>query len=334
MLQMASWKFRGIAMGIVGMSALAGTVGAQQPAATSAAPTPGTDAKAYVELGMSDGAKGDLNAAVDAFNQAIRLDPKYAPAYYNRGFAFSLENKHDDAIANYTQAIALDPTYKQAYYQRGSLRGQEGNFDDAISDFSEVIKLDPTYAPAYYNRGHVEYFKGDLDGANEQLNQALTLDPNFSYCYFIRGLIRHAQGHREDAASDFQKSAGLNFAYASFWVWILEMEDGQHGAARKDLVDAMNNPQSFKPDDWPSQIGNFLLEKVTQDELIAKSNGANGTENPGHLCEAWFYIGMYDHLSGNALGAKQAFMQAVATGAKSSEEFVEANRELKQLQQP
>ncbi len=299
------------------------------PAGAPAAPAAGSDAKTYVEYGMSNGAKGDLTAAINAFNQAISIDPKYAPAYYNRGFALSLAGKPDDAIASFDQAIQLDPSYKAAFYQRGSLKGQKGDFDAAMADFDKVIILDSKYAPAYYNLGHVEYFKGDLSNALDHINQGLAIAPDFPFSYFIRGLIRHAQGHREDALADFQKSAGLNFPYAAYWIWITEMEGGQTDVARKDLTTLLKRTDLFKPDDWPSQIGNFLLGGISKDDLLARATTGSADESRGRTCEAWFYIGMYNMLSlGAPDKAKDAFTKALATGSKGSEEYIEAGRSL------
>lgn len=336
---MESWRIW-LFIGALGVSSI--TTWAQTPSTSPAPPTTpppsapaaGADAKAYVDYGAANGARGDLDGAIAAFDQAIKIDPKYAPAYFFRGRALSLQNKPDEAIANYTQTIQIDPNYAEAYYQRGSLQGEKGDFDDAISDFTQVIKLDPKYAPAYYNRGHVQYFKGDLDSAFDEINQALALDPTFPFSYFIRGLVRHAQGHREEALADFQKSAGLNFPYAVYWVWITEMEAGQTLQAQKDLSDALARPECFKPDDWPSQIGNFIRERITRDQLMAKAKTDNPAETSGRLCEAWFYVGEKSLLSGDAREARECFTQAVATQSKGSEEFIEANRELAALSAP
>lgn len=320
-------------VGVVGFSLLMAH-GHGQDGGAAGAPPSGTDARSYVNYGVATGSKGDLNGAIAAFNKAIAIDPKYAPAYYNRGFANALANNLDAAIADYNQTIQIDPHYTLAYYQRGSLQGRRGDLDDAISDFTQVIKLDPKYAPAYYNRGHVEYFKGDLDAATEQINQGLALDPNSPFSYFIRGLIRHAQGQREPALSDFQKSVGLNFPYAAYWVWITEMEAGRNNDARTDLTDALNRPTCFKPDDWPSQIASFLLERITRTQLMAKATTNNDNETRGRMCEAWFYCGMQKLLSGDPKDAHECFTAAVATGQKGSEEYVEASRELAATQKP
>ena len=334
---MVSWRIW-LVVGGLGITALAtpawsqATAPAPAAAASAAPPAAGSDAKTYVDYGMSNGAKGDLDGALAAFNQAISIDPKYAPAYYNRGFAFSLKAKPDDAISNYDQAIQLDPTYKAAYYQRGSLKGQKGDFDAALADFGKVVELDPKYAPAYYNEGHVYYFKGDLTNAGDQIDKALALDPNFSFSYFIRGLVRHAQGRREEATADFQKSSGFNFPYAVYWTWITEMEAGQLPAAKKDLALSLGKPEMFHADDWPSQIGNFLLGKITRDDLLAKAKTANAEETRGRLCETWFYAGMYEMLSHGAPDkAKECFTQAVGTNSKGSEEYIEAARQLSKM---
>jgi lipoprotein NlpI len=99
-------------------------------------------------------------------------------------------------------------------------------------------------------------------------------------------------------------------------------------------LDALGKPNLFKPDDWPSQIGNFLLEKITRTQLMAKAKEGLGAESNARFCEAWFYSGMQNRLTGNSKEAQECFAQAIATGATGSEEFIEAGREAAQAQNP
>jgi tetratricopeptide (TPR) repeat protein len=57
-----------------------------------------------------------------AFEQAIRLDPTYAPAYNNRGGAFYKLKRYDEALAAYEQAIRLDPTCASAFNSKEKLQ--------------------------------------------------------------------------------------------------------------------------------------------------------------------------------------------------------------------
>jgi tetratricopeptide (TPR) repeat protein len=304
------------------------TTGWSQQAAPGQEPNPGSDASSYVKFGMSNGQRGDLDAAVAAFNEAITIDPKFAPAYYNRGLAHALQNRFGDAIRDYNQAIQINPNYAAAYYQRGSLLGQQADFDGAIADFSRVIKLVPSYGPAYYNRGHVEYFRGDLDDSLSEINHALGLTANFPFAYFIRGLIERAKGERPEAVSDFQKSAGLGFSEAALWVWIVERENGQRGIAREDLSNALTKANSFRAGEWPTPVAEYLLDKITDAQLLTQANQGAANDIQNKLCEAWFYIGMVKHLAGDRAGAQDAFSRSIATGAKGSEEFIESTREM------
>lgn len=329
-MQMASRKV-GLFLGLVISLLLANPVRSQQPAPTPAA---GSDPESYLKLGIDKASHGDLDSAVAAFNEAIKINPKYAPAYELLGKAYSIERKTDQAIANYDLAIQYDPKSKNAYYQRGSLKGQKSDFDGAIQDFSHVLEIEPQYAPAMYNRGHAKYFKGDLNGAMTDLNQSISMDSKSPYGYFIRGLIQHAKGNRTEAISDFEISTGLGFPYASFWDWRTQTESGQQGIAAQNLTNNLAKPNMFKPDDWSTSIGNFLLGKITQDQLLEKAHAAPSYEAAGDLCEAWFYIGVTKRIAGDLKGAQDAFDKAVATQAKSSEEFVEAGREAAALQKP
>ncbi len=327
-MQMASRKI-GLLLGVAMSLLLANPVRPQQPT-----PSADSDPQSYVKFGIDKASHGDLDGAIAAFNEAVRIDPKYAPAYEFLGKAYSMEHKIDQAIANYDLAIQYDAKSGNAYYQRGSLKGEKADFDGAIKDFSHVIEIKPQYAPALYNRGHAKYFKGDLDGAMTDLNQSISLDSKSPYGYFIRGLIHHAKSNRTEAMSDFEISTGLGFPYASFWYWRTQMESGQKGIAAQNLANNLAKPTLFKPDDLGTSIGNFLLGKITQDQLLEKPHVATGSEATGDLCEAWFYIGISKRLMGDLKGAQEAFEKALATQAKSSEEFVEAGREAAVLQKP
>ena len=187
------------------------------------------DADAYVKFGIANGQKGDIPAAIAAFETAIKIDPQYAPAYKGRGFAYSLQHKLDLAIVDYDKDVELNPKYLEAIYFRGVAKARKGDFDEAILDFNRVLALDPQNAQAYYNRGHAKYFLGDLNGAFNDTNQSINLDPNSSYTYFIRGLVRRALEDRVGAKADFQKTASSGFAYGTFWLWIAEMEGSERG---------------------------------------------------------------------------------------------------------
>ena len=77
-----------------------------------------------------------------------------------KGAILSEKQDYDAAIAAYSEAIRLDPKYAAAYSNRGAAYGGEGQYDRAIADFSAAIRLSPEDARVYKNRGCAYREKG------------------------------------------------------------------------------------------------------------------------------------------------------------------------------
>jgi lipoprotein NlpI len=162
------------------------------------------------------------------------------------------------------------------------------------------------------------------------LNQAIYMAPGYAPCYFIRGLVRHAQGDGTGASSDFQTSADKGFYKGAFWLWIVKMEASDRGIASQQLSDYAAQPGFFRNDAWAALIADFLLGKITQNQLMAKTQVVSVTND--RIGEAWFYAGMVKIFSGDIKGAQDCFQKSMATQANGSEEVIEAQRELTKLQ--
>jgi tetratricopeptide (TPR) repeat protein len=77
-----------------------------------------------------------------------------------RGIDYNRKGQHDRASADFDEAIRLDPKFALVHYNRGWAYNSKGNYDRAIADFNEAIRLDPKDAAAYSNRGAAYYGKG------------------------------------------------------------------------------------------------------------------------------------------------------------------------------
>lgn len=76
-------------------------------------------AKHAVELGWSYFQKGDMDTALKRFNQALILDPDFAPGYFGIAYVYSVQNKLELAIQNYKKSIEKDPTHSDSYSNLG-----------------------------------------------------------------------------------------------------------------------------------------------------------------------------------------------------------------------
>ena len=109
-------------------------------------------AKSEFQRGDTFRMLGQLDMAIQAYSNAIELNPTCAEAYNNRGIAYQGKQEYDLAIKNYNEAIKLNPKLAHAYYNRGNIYSQKGDFEHTVKDYTKAIELNPELAHAYYNR--------------------------------------------------------------------------------------------------------------------------------------------------------------------------------------
>jgi len=84
------------------------------------------------------------------------------------GVDYSAAGLHAEAIEAYQQAIKINPYYTIAYHNLGITYGNLGRHSESIDAFKEAIKIDPCFAEAHGNLG-VAYEKlGKLSEAAEK----------------------------------------------------------------------------------------------------------------------------------------------------------------------
>lgn len=108
---------------------------------------------------------GDLQLAVDLFEQVLRTDPNHVNAYLQRGWSYSMDKQYEAAVRDFGQAIALEPQNLYAYISRASANNRLERFQDAVVDLDKVIAMDPKNEEAFNNRGWARKGLGDLPAA-------------------------------------------------------------------------------------------------------------------------------------------------------------------------
>src|SRR5215469_12991053 len=115
----------------------------------------------------------DFTTAVRLFTKAIEQDQKYVDAFVARGTALQMLGELDKAIDDYNEALRLNPKDSLAYVNRGSCWHDKSEFDKALADYDEAIRLDPESADAYSGRGCAWYAKGDFEKAIADQDEAI-----------------------------------------------------------------------------------------------------------------------------------------------------------------
>jgi Tfp pilus assembly protein PilF len=136
----------------------------------------------YFNLGMN-------KEAIDAFKQAIKIDPDNADAHYNLGTAFIKSGMYKEAIEAYKQVIRIKPDYAEAHNNLGTAFIKSGMYKEAIEAYKQVIRIKPDYAEAHNNLG-TAFIKSGMDKeAIEAYKQAIRINPDDANAHYYLGVI-------------------------------------------------------------------------------------------------------------------------------------------------
>jgi tetratricopeptide (TPR) repeat protein len=92
-------------------------------------------------IGISENVLEDYTAAINAFNSAISVNPKFELAFLYRGTAEEGLKDYKKATEDLNQCIALNPKNSDGYLNRGAIEIDENDTSDACIDFHKALDL-------------------------------------------------------------------------------------------------------------------------------------------------------------------------------------------------
>ena len=145
------------------------------------------------ERGLQFFSKGKLDGAVKEYQEAIRSDPKLAPAHNNLGSAFFAAGRFEEAVAAFRRACELDADYGQAFFNLALAQIKLGHEKEANEMLDAALR-------AYNSAGEAHLKAGRLKEAEEAFRGMLQIDPEYAPALIRLGLVYNAAGRHEEAA--------------------------------------------------------------------------------------------------------------------------------------
>jgi tetratricopeptide (TPR) repeat protein len=143
--------------------------------------------------------KGNYEAAVHHFSEAVRIKADYWSAWYNMGNAFLKWKKPDKAIASYSESLRLNPKNIAALNNLGYVLFQNGNVEEAIRYYSEALRIAPSYESAHRNLGDAMVKLGKLEEAIYHYSQVLKTNPSDAGIHYNLFLLMMELAQRHPA---------------------------------------------------------------------------------------------------------------------------------------
>ena len=188
--------------------------------------------------------------AIEAYQQAIRIQPNHADAYNKLGTDLINQNRIDDAIDAYQQAIQIQPNQGEAYYNLGNALHRQEKLEEAIEAYQQAIQIQPNYVDAYNNLGVVLIDHEKLRESVQIYQKTLEIQPNYADAYNNLGNALREQGKLEESIRIFQKATYIQPNHAE-----------AHNNLAMTLLLKGDFKNGWKQYEWRRQCDNFPFEK-------------------------------------------------------------------------
>jgi tetratricopeptide (TPR) repeat protein len=135
---------------------------------------------AQVQLltGQSAEQQGNPQAALAAYEKALKFDPSLVEAHNNLGNLLDNLGRPDEALAHYQSAANLRPDMALVHENLGTQLVELGRFDDAMREYQAAARLAPLDPQPEYLMGKAWLRRGQSREAVAAFQEALRLEPD------------------------------------------------------------------------------------------------------------------------------------------------------------
>ncbi len=152
-------------------------------------------------LGEAYNNLGDYEKAHQYYEDAIILNPHFAPVYLSRAKMRQTLNYRVDILYDLNTAIESDPTYGEAYYERAIYWVKQDEIKKALADLEIAIDLMPYDPRIYLELAKTNLAIGENEMALENVLEAYRMDITLLETYLVLGKAYLANNMPEDALS-------------------------------------------------------------------------------------------------------------------------------------
>ena len=152
------------------------------------------NADAHNNLGQRYQQRGDFDKAVEEYERALAIRPKFHSAYNNIGVCYGNLERYAEAEQAFLKAIELKPDDVFAMNNLAVMFIEQRQLGNARLHAENAVKVEPGYVVGRITLGSVYGMMGMFDQAEEQFQTALKLDPSNASAQRNLQILRQQRG--------------------------------------------------------------------------------------------------------------------------------------------
>ena len=156
--------------------------------------------------------KGNVDLAIQMFEEALKLDPRFALAQAGLGEAFWMKYEATGenvwvsrAVAASDYALVLDPHQAQVHISLGIVYYGTGKIQNAIEEFQRAVELQPLDDDAYRWLGRCYMQRDEMESAKDCFKKAVEIRPGYWTNYNWLGRYYYTCGRYQKAVEQYRR---------------------------------------------------------------------------------------------------------------------------------
>ena len=145
----------------------------------------------------------EFNRIVQDRTRILSEDPHNIKAWCDKGYAHYTLEQLPQAIDAWENAGRIDPDFLWPSFARGVALHISGKFTDAIREYSSVLAKDPEILTVWFNQGYAYLWMKQYDEAVESFDQVLRINPNHYDSLIEKAEALNSLGKYEEALITF-----------------------------------------------------------------------------------------------------------------------------------
>jgi tetratricopeptide (TPR) repeat protein len=206
--------------------------------------------------------------AMRSLQDALKLDPEWAPALAGLGRVLADENP-PAAAASARKALEIDKDLADAHLLLAELDLNNAKHDDARLKIQAVLEVNPSHLEARSWLGASAYVRDDAAGFDAEVKRVLAINPAYGDVYRIAADLAARNYRFEEAVALTRRAVALDpgntRAYGDLGMHL--MRTGDEAEARKALE------RSFNADPFDQVTYNLLSLLDSLDKFVVETSG-------------------------------------------------------------
>ncbi len=149
----------------------------------------------FAEGRQLEGRPETRGRAVQAYQEAVKLEPRLAEAYVRMGALYHEQNKLIDAQRCFRIALRRNPYHSRACFELGNVLDEVNCSEEAVRCYEKAVEIDPEFSDAYFNLAATAEKLGLLDRAVRCWRAYLRFEPQSRHAPLARQRIKLLEGH-------------------------------------------------------------------------------------------------------------------------------------------